>query len=102
MQSITHNGSNGKIYGFFKQYIFRGMHLNDVKFTHNIYYIVLHGMMEGFNKNILKIIMWNKKKTQCFLQIMYSDKSAFTRAIFVCRFMTATKLGGRSNEQRST
>ena len=33
--------------------------------------------------------------------IMHS-KAAFTRAIFVCRFMTATKLGGRSNEQRST
>ena len=51
MQIITQNGSQRQKYmDFFKQYIFRGMHQNYVKFTHNVYYMVLHGMMEGFNK----------------------------------------------------
>ena len=53
-------GVNGKnIWIFFKQYIFRGMHHNDVKFTHNVYYMVLHGMME-------EKIMWKSKQISIF------------------------------------
>ena len=48
MQIITQNGSQRQKYmDFLKQYIFRGIHHNDVKFAHNIYYMVLHGMMKG-------------------------------------------------------
>ena len=36
--------------GSFKQYISRGMHHDEVTFTHNIYYMVQDGMMEGFKK----------------------------------------------------
>ena len=51
MQISTQNGRQWQQYmHFFKQHIFRGMHDNDVKCTHNIYYMVLHGMMRGFNK----------------------------------------------------
>ena len=48
--------------------MFRSMHHNDVKFAHNIYYMVLHGMMRGFNKSIiLKKIMWKKQKIAIFV-----------------------------------
>ncbi len=69
MQIITQNGSQRQKYmDFFKQYIFRGMHHNDVKFTHNIHFMVLHGMMEGFNQKIMwKKIMWKSKKIAIFL-----------------------------------
>ena len=36
---------------FSKPHIFRGMPHNDVKLIHNIYYMVLHGMM--FNKQMI-------------------------------------------------
>ena len=36
------------------------------------------------------------------LQFYMKAKGAFTRASFVCRFMTATELGERSNERSST
>ena len=50
MQMITQNGRQLQKYmHFLKQHIFRGMHHNDVKFTHNIYYMVVHGMTRGFD-----------------------------------------------------
>ena len=46
MQIISQNGRQRQKYmHLFKQHIFRSMHHNDVKFTHNIYYMLLHGMM---------------------------------------------------------
>ena len=51
---------------------------------------------------LLSLFTAARNDSGCLFTSISFGKGAFTRASFVCRFMSATELGERSNERRST
>ena len=91
MQIRTQNGHQWQKYmHFFKQHIFRGMHDNDVKFIHNIYYMVLHGVMRGY---IARIKM---KKCPLFVDVLQTcRKYMIARILNLIQLVEVLSDGGQ-------
>lgn len=65
---------------FFKQYIFRSIHHNDLKFTHNIYYMVLFAQEIGGCKFIID---WLDYSNNSIWEPMYISKCVLVSTIVV-------------------